>query len=163
MPKFHYKLNAVEGLWRCEKEFVWKYSDQKFSKILQLIPQARKNFVEKTVFMKSFRRFRKAMSTYEQEPGYANVLWLFFSNHCSQTVISHRRITYNNMNDIQIVFFSLLSLSSSLFYFSIFSYRNLLVISVRTEGIRCWRYTPLILTPRVIVSVYMTVKVFHQK
>ena len=40
------------------------------------------------------------MSAYEQGQSYAKVLQLLFSNHCSQTVISHRRITNSNIDDI---------------------------------------------------------------
>jgi hypothetical protein len=68
--------------------------------MLQLISQAKANFVQKNIFIKLFRRFWKAMSAYEQGQSYAEVLQLFFSNHCSQAVISHRRITNSNMNDI---------------------------------------------------------------
>ena len=68
--------------------------------MLQLIPQAKANFIENNIFIKLFRRFWKTMSVYEQGQSYAKVLQLFFSNHCSQTVISHRRITNSNIDDI---------------------------------------------------------------
>ena len=100
VPKFHCELNAIEGVWCYEKEFVRKYSDQTFNEMLQLIPQAKANFIENNIFIKLFRRFWKTISAYEQGQSYAKVLQLFFSNHCSQTVISHRRITNSNIDDI---------------------------------------------------------------
>ena len=100
VPKFHCELNAIEGVWCYEKEFVRKYSDQTFNKMLQLIPQAKANFIENNIFIKLFRRFWKTMSAYEQGQSYAKVLQLLFSNDCSQTVISHRRITNSSIDDI---------------------------------------------------------------
>lgn len=99
VPKFHCELNAIEGVWCHEKQFVRKYSDQTFNKMVQLIPQAKSNFVEKNLFMKLFRRFWTTITAYEQGQSYAKVLELFFSNHCSQAVISHRRITNSNLDN----------------------------------------------------------------
>ena len=100
VPKFHCELNAIEGVWCYEKEFVRKYSDQTFNKMLQLIPQAKASFIENSIFIKLFRRFRKTIIAYEQRQSYVKVLQIFFSNHSSQTVISHRRITNSNIDDI---------------------------------------------------------------
>ena len=100
VPKFHCELKAIEGVWCYEKEFVRKYSDQTFNKMLQLIPQAKANFIENNIFIKMFRRLWKTMSAYEQGQSYAKVLQLLFSNQCSQTVISHRRITNRNIDDM---------------------------------------------------------------
>ncbi len=65
-----------------------------------LIPQSRENFVEKKIFMKLFRRFWKSMSAYQQGQTYAEVLNLFFSNHCLGAATSHRKITNSNLNGI---------------------------------------------------------------
>ena len=100
MPKFHCELNPIEGVWCHQKGFVRKYSDQTFNKMLQLIPASKENFAEKNVSIKLFRRFWKVMSAYEQGQSYGTVLQLFFSNHCSQAVFSHRRITNSNIHDI---------------------------------------------------------------
>ena len=84
VPKFHCELNAIEEVWCYEKEFVRKYSDQTFNKMLQLIPQAKANFYRETIYLSNcFRRFWKTMSAYEQGQSYAKVLQLLFSNHCS--------------------------------------------------------------------------------
>jgi hypothetical protein len=63
-----------------------------------LIPQSKENFFEKKIYMKLFRRFWKAMSAYKQGQSYAQVLNLFFSNQCSGTVVSHRKITNTNLD-----------------------------------------------------------------
>lgn len=98
MPKFHCELNPIEGMWCHQKSFVRKYSDQTFNTMTRLIPQSRENFVEKRIYLKLFRRFWKAMSAYEQGQSYSEVLQLYFSNHCSGTVISHRKITNSNLD-----------------------------------------------------------------
>ncbi len=96
-PKFHCELNPIEGLWCHQKDFVRKHSDQSFNTLLRLIPQSKENFLEKKIYLKLFRRFSNAMSAYEQGQSYAQVLNLFFSNLCSGTVISHRKITNSNL------------------------------------------------------------------
>ena len=68
--------------------------------MLQLTPQAKANCIENNIFIKLFRRFWKTISAYEQGLSYAKVPQLFFSNHCSQTVVFHRRITNSNIDDI---------------------------------------------------------------
>ena len=88
VPKFHCELNAIEGVWCYEKEFVRKYSDQTFNKMLQLILQAKANFIENNIFIKLFRRFWKTMSAYEQGQSYAKVLQLLFSNHVNSRSIA---------------------------------------------------------------------------
>ena len=83
VARFHCEINTIEGVWCYEKEFVRKYSDQTFNKMLQLIPQAKANFVENNISTTLFRRFWKTISVYEQGQSYDKVLNLFFSNHCS--------------------------------------------------------------------------------
>ena len=67
--------------------------------MLQLLLQAKANFTENNIFIKLFRRLWKKISAYEQGQSYAKVLQLFFSSHCLQTVIFHRRITNRNIDD----------------------------------------------------------------
>ena len=86
-------------MWCDEKTFVRKHCNQTFNKLIQLIPQSRQNFEEKKIFMKLFRRFWKAMESYDRGQTYSQVVQLFFSNHCIETVVSHRKITNSNLND----------------------------------------------------------------
>ena len=86
-------------MWCHEKAFVRKHSDQTFNKLMQLISQSRQNFEDKKMSMNLFRRFWKAMISYDQGKTYSQVLQLFFNNHCIGTVVSHSKITNSNLND----------------------------------------------------------------
>ena len=97
VPKYHCELNPIEGYWCHAKAFIRKYTDQSFNTLLQLFPQAKKNFVDRNISLKLFRRFWKAMSAYDQGKSYADVLKLFYSNSCSATIVSHTRITNTNL------------------------------------------------------------------
>jgi hypothetical protein len=68
--------------------------------MLRLIPQAKENFVEKNIYIKLIRRFWKAMIAYEEGRTYAEVLNFFYSNHCSGAVVSHRKISNSNLDNI---------------------------------------------------------------
>ncbi|CAF1542252.1 unnamed protein product [Adineta ricciae] len=97
IPKFHCELNPIEGFWCHQKAYVRKYSDQTFTTMTRLITQSRDDFVEKKISLKLFRRFWKAVQAYAQDQSYADVLKLFFSSLCTDTAVSHRRITNSNL------------------------------------------------------------------
>ena len=66
VARFHCEINTIEGVWCYEKEFVRKYSDQTFNKMLQLIPQAKANFIENNIFnqiVSSFLENNKCLRT----------------------------------------------------------------------------------------------------
>ena len=67
--------------------------------MVRLIPQSKENFLDKHIHLKLFRRFWIAMSAYAQGQSYSDVLQLFFSNLCSGTVVSHRKITNSNLDN----------------------------------------------------------------
>ena len=89
-PKYHCELNAIEGLWFNQKAFVRSHKDQSFEKMIRLIADSRKRFVERNIALKLFRRFWRSIEAYSQGQTYAEVLQLFFSQLCKTSVQSHR-------------------------------------------------------------------------
>ena len=98
-PKYHCELNAIEGLWCNQKEFVRLCTDQSFEKMIKLITESRKHFAERNIALKLFRRFWRSIEAYSQGQTYADVLKLFFSQLCKTSVQSHRRISTKNINE----------------------------------------------------------------
>ena len=99
LPKYHCELNNIEGLWCHQKAFVRKRTDQTFTKMITLIDESRDNFVNKNVYVKLFRRFWRTLGAYDKGQTYEQLLKLFFSNLCKETVQSHRKITNTNFDD----------------------------------------------------------------
>lgn len=98
VPKFHCELNAIEGLWCDMKQYVRKMSDQTFSTMLHLIPESRENFERRQIHLKLFRRFWRSLNMYRQNKSYGEVLKLFFSQSCKSEIVSHRRVTNNELS-----------------------------------------------------------------
>ena len=98
-PKYHCELNAIEGLWCNQKAFVRSRTDQSFEKMIKLITESRKHFVERNIALKLFRRFWRSIEAYSQGQTYVDVLKLFFSQLCKTSVQSHRRISNKNINE----------------------------------------------------------------
>jgi len=98
-PKYHWELNAIEGLWRHQKAFVRSRTDQSVDKMIKLISESRINFVERKIVLKLFRSFWRAIEAYSQGQTYADVLKLFFSQLCKSTIQSHRQITNTNIDE----------------------------------------------------------------
>jgi len=98
-PKFHCELNAIEGLWAHQKQFIRRRTDQTFPTMLKLIQQSRFNFVEKKVSMKLIRRFWRTLVAYERGDSYEDVLKMYFSSMCKGNIVSHRQITNSKLND----------------------------------------------------------------
>ena len=92
-------MNPIEGMWCHLKQYVRKHNDQTFNKMVTLINDSRSNFVEKHVYVKLFRRFWKTLNAYNEGKDYKEVLTMFFSNLCKDTVISHRKITNTNIDN----------------------------------------------------------------
>ena len=78
-PKYHYALNAIEGLWCHQKVFVHACSDQSFDKMMRLMPESCISLVERKIALKLFRRFWRPIKAYSEDQIYADVLQLFFS------------------------------------------------------------------------------------
>ena len=100
VPKFHCELNPIEGVWCDQKQFVRKHSDQTLQCLLEWIDESRKNFIEKKIFLKLFRRFWKTMYAYAGGQSYDDVLKLFFSNNYSSMTTSHRKTTNSNLTNV---------------------------------------------------------------
>ncbi|CAF1546907.1 unnamed protein product [Adineta ricciae] len=98
-PKHHCELNAIESLWCSQKVFVRSPTDQTFEKMIKLISESRADFVERSIELKLFRRFWHAVEAYSQGQTYGEVFKLFFSQLCSASVQSHRRILNDIIND----------------------------------------------------------------
>jgi hypothetical protein len=92
-PKYHCELNAIEGLWCNQKAFIRSRTDQSFEKMIKLISDSGIHFVERKTALKLFRRFWRSIEAHSQGQTYADVLKLFFSQLCKQSVQSHRRIS----------------------------------------------------------------------
>ena len=56
-PKHHRELNGIEGLWCNQKAFVRSRTDQSFEKMIKLIMESRKYFIERNIALKLLRRF----------------------------------------------------------------------------------------------------------
>ena len=78
-PKFHYELNAIEGLWCDMKRYVRAKTDQPFPTMLRLIPQSRQNFEQRYIQLKLFRRFWRFIEAYSQGKSYSETHFLFQS------------------------------------------------------------------------------------
>ena len=92
-PKFHCELNPIEGLWCSMKTYVRKRTDQRYSTMLRLIEEARTHFVNIGLYKKLFRRFWKTCEACKDGQTYGSILKLFYSTHCKENVISHRKIS----------------------------------------------------------------------
>jgi hypothetical protein len=92
-------MNPIEGMWCHLKQYVRKHNDQTFNKMVALIHDSRLNFVEKNVYMKLFRRFWKTLHAYNEGKDYKEVLTMFFSSLCKDTIISHRAITNSSIDN----------------------------------------------------------------
>ncbi|CAF1339451.1 unnamed protein product [Adineta ricciae] len=98
-PKYHCELNAIEGFWYSQKAFVRSRTDQAFEKMIKLISESRAYFVERSIALKLFRRCWHAVEAHSQGQTYGEVFKLFFSQLCSASVQSHRRISNDIIND----------------------------------------------------------------
>ena len=96
-PKFHSELNTIEGLWCHMKQYVRKKSDHTFLTILRLISESHKNFKERKIHLKLFRRFWRSLDAYNQGKTYAEILSLFFGQTCKPDVVSHCKITNSKL------------------------------------------------------------------
>ena len=65
--------------------------------MLQLIPASRQDFTDKKIQLKLYRRFWRALQAYHSGQTYEQVLKLFYSNLCSATIQSHRKISNTNL------------------------------------------------------------------
>ena len=97
-PKFHCEMNAIEGLWCHQKQFIRKRTDQTHPTLIKLISESRVNFEDKKIAMKLFRRFWRVLDAYNTGQTYEQVLHLFYSNLCDSDIQSHRKITNTNLN-----------------------------------------------------------------
>ena len=93
LPKYHCEMSTIEGLWCYLKFYIGKYSEQNFTKMVQLVVEVRKHFEEKQIDRKLTWRFWKTIYAYNSGKEYKDVLTLFFSSLCLDTIQSHRRIT----------------------------------------------------------------------
>jgi hypothetical protein len=98
-PKYHFELNAIEGLWCNQKVYVRSRSDQTFDKMIKLISESRINFAKRKISLKLFRRFCHAIEAHSQFQTYADVLKLFFSQLCKAAVQLHRKRTNTNIDE----------------------------------------------------------------
>ncbi|CAF3478732.1 unnamed protein product [Rotaria sp. Silwood2] len=98
-PKYHCELNAIEGLWCCQKAYVRSRTNQTFEKMIKSISESRINFIERLIALKLCRRFWHAIEAYSKGQTYANILKLFFSQFCKTTAQSHRTITNTNIDE----------------------------------------------------------------
>lgn len=92
LPKFHSEMSAIEGVWCHLKTHVRKYSQQNFPRMINLVAEARDNFVAKDINKKLQRRFWKCLESYGEGKGYQEVLCLFLSHLCKSEIKSHRKI-----------------------------------------------------------------------
>ena len=97
-PKFHCEMNAIEGVWCHQKQFIRKRTDQTYPTLLRLISESRTNFKNENIAMKLFRRFWRVLNAYHDGGSYEQVLHLFYSNLCKGAVQSHRKITNTNFS-----------------------------------------------------------------
>ncbi len=73
-------------------------TDQKYSTMLNLIVESRKNFQKKEIYLKLSRRFWRCMQAYKVGQSYAEVMKMFFSSQCQGTVKTHTRISNSNLD-----------------------------------------------------------------
>ena len=99
LPKYHCEMSAIEGLWCNLKSYVRKYSEQNFTKMVQLVVEARKHFEEKQIDRKLTRRFWKTVHAYHLGKEYKDILTLYFSSLCKVSIQNHRTITNANLDD----------------------------------------------------------------
>ncbi len=86
-------MSTIEGVWCYLKTYVRKYSEQSFTKMVHLVVEARKHFEEQQIDRKLTRRFWKTIYAYDSGKDYKEVLTLYFSSLCINTIRSHRRIS----------------------------------------------------------------------
>jgi hypothetical protein len=67
--------------------------------MVHLIFESRRVFTDKNIHLKLFRRFWRALQAYFEGQTYGQVLKLFFSNSCRDTIQAHRKITNTNIQN----------------------------------------------------------------
>ncbi|CAF2033495.1 unnamed protein product [Rotaria magnacalcarata] len=65
-PKFHCELNAIEGLWCHEKQYIRQKSDQTYATMLKLMVESRINFSDRQIHLKLLRRFWRSLKAYKK-------------------------------------------------------------------------------------------------
>jgi hypothetical protein len=79
-PKLHSELNAIEGLWCSQKQFIRSRTDQTYETMRRLMAESHLYCKEKQLQMKLSRRFWRCLSAYKSGQTYEQVSRLFFSN-----------------------------------------------------------------------------------
>ena len=97
--KYHCETNPIEGYWCHSKQYIRKYTDQSFRRLITLMPAAKVNFIEKHIHLKLFRQFWRTIKAYDQGKDYLEVLTMFFSGLCNDKIISHRKITNTSIEN----------------------------------------------------------------
>ncbi|CAF1601998.1 unnamed protein product, partial [Didymodactylos carnosus] len=69
-PRYHCELNPTEGLWASMKLYVRRHTDQTYPTMLRLIPESRKNFEDRKIYIKLIRRFWRAIKAYNDRQSY---------------------------------------------------------------------------------------------
>jgi hypothetical protein len=77
-------MNPIEGFWSHSKTYIRKRTDQSFKQLIELMPQAKKNFIEHEIHLELFRRFWNTVDAYHNGKDYREVL-SFFSVDCVKT------------------------------------------------------------------------------
>ena len=94
-PKFHCELNAIEGVWCNQKEYVRKRTDQTYPTMIKLIKESRIHFIEINLHKKLIKRFWSCLKAYNNGATYAEVLKTYFSGKSKGNHQEHLRISNN--------------------------------------------------------------------
>ena len=89
-PKFHCELNPIEGVWCALKRYVRKHNEQDYSKLLNLILDAIKDYENKKLNIKLWKRFWDCIEMYKNGAKYCEVLVKLFGAKSIET-LTHKK------------------------------------------------------------------------
>jgi len=93
LPKFHCELNPIEGLWCYLKQHIRARTNQKFPRMIELLTEARENYLSSELSKKLIRRFWRCLLAYNNGATYGQVLKAYFSGKSKENVAEHLKIS----------------------------------------------------------------------
>ena len=85
-------MNPIEVLWCFEKNFIRKNTDGSFEKLLQLMEESKKLFIEQNINLRLWNRFFNTVNDYLDDASYECILKKYFGFKTQGFVQEHRKI-----------------------------------------------------------------------
>lgn len=96
-PKFHCELNPIEGLWCNQKCFIRKRTDQTFLRLLALMEESRRHFIQIELCSKLLLRFWNCLEGYKNNESYSQIITKYFSGQSKGKNKFHTKISNSQL------------------------------------------------------------------